>query len=561
MPKKMLAKSKPPATDSRLDNFRELITNEELYFRRCLKILDKKNNLVPFVLNEPQKILKKIIDKQYKRMKRIRVIVLKARQEGVSTYFQGKFYMKAATKKFQRAMVVSHELDSAEHIFGMSKLFLQESPAEMVPMTKRSNRREILFENPEFDPKKGNNPGLRSYLKVDTAKDVDAGASKTVNMLHLSEVARWRNATATLTSLLQAVPDTDDTIVAIESTAQGVGGEFYDMYWAAKRGESDYVAVFLPWFINPLYSARVINATGKLVYDDEELKLKAKFNLSDEQLQWRRNTIASKCKGDVNLFHQEYPSTDEEAFLTSGARKYELDDIARAERHVLPPMMVGELQESKEGRVEFESKARGKLKIWELPMPGRSYLISADVGEGISEEDFSVAKVWDHVKWEQVAMWRGRCHPEDFALILDHLGKFYNKCMIAPESNSIGLTTCVVLKNLGYPNIYYSRKKDEKTLERTRKIGFLTTARTRHIGLGLLGKALKEDEVIIRDEETIAELKTFVSKDGKIQAEDGCFDDCVMATVIFVSVATELPPVDFEKEKKAAPVMYRGGVR
>jgi len=378
----------------------------------------------------------------------------------------------------------------------------------------------------------------------------------TLHLIHLSEVARWKNAKATLTSLLQAVPDEPGTCVIFESTAMGVGGEFYELYWKAKRGESDYVAVFLPWFINPEYSK--IPPDGAIFdWDDEELLLKKQFNLSTDQLYWRRYAIANLCGGDVNKFKQEYPSTDEEAFLTSGMRKYDLENILRAEKSVIEPSEVGELENG-----TFTSGRRGNLFLWERPLPGRSYVVAGDPAEGVSEADSSVATVWDHVSWEQVAMWRGRCSPEEFGLILADLGRYYGNALVACESNGIGLASCVILKNTGYPNVYYSRKKDEKTLERTRKLGFLTTSRTRGIGIGLLGKALKEDDLIIRAKEIIQELKTFVVKDnGRIEAEDGCHDDCVLSTMIFVSVATELPPANFESEKSRAHILpqFRGG--
>ncbi len=546
-----------------IQHLRRLKTDEEYYFPRVLKIITKKKKLVPFDLNPMQLKVKAALDKQEKETGMIRAIILKARQHGVSTYVQGKYYHRCSMNRYRKALIVSHELDSAEHIMGMSRIFLQESPLELVPMTRRSNRREILFENPDFDPRKKNNPGLRSHLRIDTANDVDIGASMTLTDLHLSEVARWPNASTTLTSLLQAIPDEPGTSVIFESTAMGVGGEFHRRYMEAKSGESGYIAIFIAWFENPEY-AFPIRKGEEFDWDDEELKLRKKFNLSDEQLKWRRITIRDKCNGKVTTFQQEYPSTDEEAFLTSGSKKYDLEIIERAAKHVIPPTDWGEVEENQETKIpEFNSNHRGLLQVWEFPERDEKYVIAADVGEGISDGDDSVATVWKHRNWEQVAMWKGKCSPEDFGGILYDLGRFYGNALVAPESNSVGLTTCVILKNLGYPYIYYTRKKDEKTNERTRKIGFLTTSRTRSIGIGLLGKAMKEDDLTIRAEEIIDQLKTFVVKEGgKVEADQGCHDDCVMSSVIFVSVATELPIPDFARERERIRSIpgYRGGV-
>ena len=529
-----------------------LKSDEEYYFPRVLKIITKKKKLVPFEFNSMQLKVKAVLDKQEAETGMIRAIILKARQHGVSTYVQGKYYHRCSMNRYRKALIVSHELDSAEHIMGMSRIFLQESPLELVPMTRRSNRREILFENPDFDPRKKNNPGLRSHLRIDTANDVDIGASMTLTDLHLSEVARWPNASQTLTSLLQAIPDEPGTSVIFESTAMGVGGEFHRRYMEAKLGLSGYVAIFIAWFENPEY-AFPIRKGEVFDWDDEELKLRKKFSLSDEQLKWRRITIRDKCNGKLSTFQQEYPSTDEEAFLTSGSKKYDLEIIERAAKHIIPPMAIGELEENQETKIPmFMSSSRGNLQIWEFPDAlGGPYVIAGDVCEGVEDGDDSVATVWKHRDWEQVAMWKGRCSPEDFGGILYDLGRYYRNALVAPESNSVGLTSCVILKNLGYPNIYYSRKRDEKTNERTRKIGFLTTSRTRSIGIGLFGKAMKEDDVIIRAQEVIDQIKTFVVKpDGKVEADQGCHDDCVMSSIIFVSVATELPVPDFKGEKR-----------
>ncbi len=390
---------------------------------------------------------------------------------------------------------------------------------------------------------------------------MDIGASMTLTDLHLSEVARWPNASVTLTSLLQAVPDEPGTSIIFESTAQGVGNEFHRRYKEAKEGKSEYIAIFIAWFENPDY-AFPIREGEKFEWTKKELDLKKKFNLTNEQLKWRRFTIRDKCNGKESIFQQEYPSTDEEAFLTSGNKKYDIEIIEQAAKHVIPPIAIGNLLEIPDTKkIEFIYDDHGSIEVWEFPIGGKQYVIAADVGEGTTDGDDSVATVWDHYSWEQVAMCKGKYSPEEFGGLLYDLGRYYGNGMVAPESNSVGLATCIVLKNLGYSNIYYSRKKDEKTNERTRKIGFLTTSRTRSIGIGLLGKAMKDDDLIIRSKDIIDQLKTFVVKEsGKVEADQGCLDDCVLSTVIFVSVATELPPADFEKEKQKLRVYSRGGL-
>lgn len=552
--------------ETRKEFLRRLVKDEDLYFRRFLRIIDKHGKLIPFVLNTPQTLVKQVLDEQEASLGYIRAIILKARQEGVSTYMQGKLFHRSSLRKFRKSLVVSHELDSAEHIFGMSRLFLQELDPSLTPYTRRSNRREILFENPDFNQRKGGmNPGLRSHISVETAKDLDAGASRTLRYLHLSEVARWRNAKKILTSLLQAVPDEPDTMIVFESTAMGTSGEFHSRYWKAKSGDGDYVAVFLPWWLNPEYSIP-LKPGENLDLDTEELALISQFpKITMAQLKWRRRTIIDKLNGDVLSFKQEYPSDDIEAFVGSGSRKYSVDLIKRAQTSVCEPQGRYRVEVTADDNLSLTPHRRGEFQVWEDVRPDGRYLLAGDVAEGVIDGDFSVGGIFDHRTMDQVAMYRGRVSPEEFGDICFAMGKHYNWALAGIESNGPGLITNAIMKNRGYKRMYYTKKKDEKTKERTRKLGFLTTSRTRNLALGYLGEALKEDDIKIRASEIINELMTFVIKaSGKIEADEGATDDCVIMSAIACTMAVEYPPADFESEREMLRQRqrqsYRGGV-
>ena len=71
------------------------------YFNNCLKIQEfGTGELIPFELNEVQGILHKMMQRQIDRDEHVRMIVLKARRFGISTYVQGRFFHHAAMNHY-----------------------------------------------------------------------------------------------------------------------------------------------------------------------------------------------------------------------------------------------------------------------------------------------------------------------------------------------------------------------------------------------------------------------------------------------------------------------------
>jgi hypothetical protein len=114
-------------------------------------------------------------------------------------------------------------------------------------------------------------------------------------------------------------------------------------------------------------------------------------------------------------------------------------------------------------------------------------VIGADVGMGLrqgikggrKDGDPSVAQILDS-QMRQVAVWRGLCHPDVFAKILETLGYHYNSATIAPERNNHGLVTCVALRDA--TTRISTRIRSEGTLEPdkdTIKLGFYTSEATK----------------------------------------------------------------------------------
>lgn len=224
------------------------------YIEQNLMIQDKAGRLVPLIFNPLQRQLYDEIRRQQQEGRPVRVIILKARQIGFSTAVAALFYQRAATAPNTQAMIVAHKAAASTNIFNKSKLFWDCSPHDIRPMKRTSNAHELLFENPSNKPEeKARDPGLRSRIRIETAGNREAGRSATLQLLHLSELAYWPYAAETLASLMQAVPPLPETMVIIESTANGVGGAFYQEWRRAKQGESGFTPLFFPWWAHAEY--------------------------------------------------------------------------------------------------------------------------------------------------------------------------------------------------------------------------------------------------------------------------------------------------------------------
>ena len=322
----------PKLSQAEKQKLRRLKSDYEYYAPRTLKIKTKQGKLAKFNLNPMQRKINDVADRMRAEGRPVRIIALKARQIGVSTWAEGRIFHSTAMNELTSSLIVAHKEDASTNLFNMSKLFYEEMPAGLRPMKKASNAKELIFENPTPDTRaKQANPGLRSKIKIDTAQNLGAGRSETVHNLHVSELAFWSNAEVVMTGLMQAVPDDPGTMVIVESTANGLGGYFYELWQAATAGLNEFEPVFIAWFENPEYSREFKDEEAKRRLEDSldetERHLRDTFGVTLEQLYWRRWCIANNLNGDVEAFKQEYPSIPEEAFLTSGTPVYDVKTV------------------------------------------------------------------------------------------------------------------------------------------------------------------------------------------------------------------------------------------
>jgi len=211
---------------------------------------------------------------------------------------------------------------------------------------------------------------LESEIKLYTAESGDVGSSDTIQDLHLTEVSKWRDPKTSLVALLQTVPDKSNTLIVIETTAKGIGGEFYDRWQMAKNGESNYIPIFLSWLIDDEYTLKFRDQEDKdkLINSIDEIEeglLASGATL--EHLNWRRKIgLPDKCGNDVDQFRQEYPSNDVEAFIASGSPVFDANkcytNFTQASR--FNPLR-GNLEQVDDKKVVFRQSERGYVQIFD----------------------------------------------------------------------------------------------------------------------------------------------------------------------------------------------------
>ncbi|GIQ62145.1 hypothetical protein PACILC2_07130 [Paenibacillus cisolokensis] len=520
------------------EKLRRLKYDFSYYAPRLLKIRTKNGQMVNFQLNTMQKKIDATIERLKAEGKPVRIIILKYRQGGASTYTEGRIFHSTTMNHLTNSLIVAHEEDASTNLFNMSKLFYDELPTELKPMRKSSNAKELVFENPTKDPiEKQQNPGLRSRIKIASANNLGAGRSATIHNLHASEVAFWRDGQTLMLGLLQAVPNTPNTMVILESTANGVGGYFYDEWQRAKNGESDFVPLFFAWFEEPAYE---MDVPPDFVPTPEEEELMRRFpEITHRKLVWRRWAIKNNCGGDPELFKQEYPSDDMEAFLVSGRPRFDIPTL----RQYLDQCVDGKrgYLERVNGRIEFIPDPKGYLEVWSFPR--RDHYIGADVAKGLVTGDASAAPVWDD-NYNLNALWHGRIDPDLFADQLELLGLWYKEALIAVEENNHGLTVLNKLKQ-NYTNLYYRTSHNKLTDEQKKELGWYTSEQTKKLAIDNLARLIREKRLGIKSRKFIEECMTYVIEDdGKTNAQEGSHDDIVMASAIILYVM----------EQYAAPV-------
>lgn len=264
-----------------------------------LKIKTKTGGLAPFAMNRAQLYAHQKIEEQKAKQGYVRAIVLKGRQQGMSTYVGGRLFHLTATNFGMRTFILTHEQAATDNLFTITQRYYEHYPAQLKPSLGAANAKELVFDK------------LDSSFSVATAGNRGAGRSSTAQLFHGSEVAYWPSAKTHMSGIMQAIPLATGTEIILESTANGVGGSFHEIWQQAEQEQGGWVAIFVPWHWQDEYVTDGVQLTP------EDRDYGRMHNLSEHQLMWRRHKIG-ELGGDIKLFQREYPSSPAEAFSVAG---------------------------------------------------------------------------------------------------------------------------------------------------------------------------------------------------------------------------------------------------
>lgn len=543
-----------------LEQILEIRNDFYRFCRNNLYIKDKSARIVKFQPNKPQRALIDYVLWCIQQGVPIRVIILKARQMGLSTAVEAIIYWWTSTRKNITSVIIGHEDASAKNLYMMFRRYYDNSNVLFKPTIKYNTRTDLSFER--YD-EEGNQVGLGSVIKTATAKNTSAGRSDTIQLLHASEVGEWENGEELVASIMQTVPMLPETMIFLESTAKGRGNYFHKEWRAAEKGENNFKPFFFPWWLIDEYTM-VGEDLGKLTEYEEFLVATIRqgydtwhgehYDVPEEEIPGKIRFYRAKAKefaSDPIRMFQEYPTTSHEAFIASGANVFDqlalealeraADDLAEIKRYKID---IGDSYEDYYiSPVPYDDKIEennGPLKVWKDPDPTHEYVIGADVAEGLATGDYSVAEVVDVSTMETVARWRGHIDPDRFGEILAALGRHYNYALIGVEVNNHGLTTVQKLRDIFYTNLYKRESGyDEDFEEPTSHLGWKTDMRTKRIAIDTLIQIIREGINKDKDPVFIEEAFAYVRDDrGRTNAEEGEHDDTVMAKAIAFQLFT-----------------------
>lgn len=451
-----------------------------------------------------------------------RVLQLKARQMGATTYHVFRALWNCVTHTDHHAVIIAQEEKLPQELLAKIKLALKYMPEEFKPRLEYNTRFEMTF------------PDFRSSITIGTGrvqrKMSGAKLGRTYQELIMTEVADPAWEDDVIKMLLQTVPD--NGIVVMDSTPKGRRGYFYDQWQLGREGRSEFTCLFYPWTWSDDYH---VDPGPCFEPTDEEEAVAKAFDLTLEQLAWRRRKVAQIGE---ETFREQYPENDIDCFLFSGSQFFPRAELM----HFLEdtgfcknwPTWRGTLQTNPTtGAVERVDNPKGPLLIFRAPEKNHTYIVAADVAENVEKGDYSCAEVLDWQTLEQVAEWHARIDPDLFAYSLSALARYYNNAFLVPEANGPGNTTALLLeRQIRYQPLFYRERQTGNV--NYNKPGWLTTASNKGPMMHALLKQVRDMSITPHSPELVNELLTIVCDplkrgDERYQAESGCHDDRVMA--------------------------------
>ena len=530
-----------------------IIEDFEFWCARCVTIRDKMSGRsVPFVLNRPQRRLLAVMEEQRAAGRPVRVILLKARQWGGSTLVQMYLaWMQMVRHKGWNSLICGHMHATSKSIKRMYNLMLRHYPKELLDDGEES---QLRFGKLEGQPNVQQIEARDCLVITGSSRSEDAARGFDISLAHLSEVAFWKtsaqhNPDDVVRSVCGSVALKPETVIVLESTANGVGDFFHDEWLRAKKESSDKQPVFVPWHEIGIYRLPVDEPRALWEEMDEYEHALWNDGCTLEQINWYHAKRLEYRSHELMM--SEYPTTASEAFATSGHHVFTREELDRlAGGCPLAPMAVGEVQadgvrglQAREN-VRFFEVRNGHLKVWARPegVPVK-YMAVVDVGGRSEDSDYSVIAVWrvgtGLDKPSIVAQWRGHIDHDQLAIKAMQIALFYNKALLVVESNTLTNEAAragesdYILKNLCrlYGNVY-QRGRD--------KPGFHTNVKTKSMAVAYLIAAVHEGSYVERDVDAVNEMRCYEEHNGRYGARVGKHDDILMTRAIGMYMIKEV---------------------
>ena len=553
--------------------------------RKCVKIRDKRTGrYVPFVLNRPQRKAMAIMEEQRRRGEPIRIVMLKARQWGGSTLIQMYMaWIQIIHRENWHSFICAHVKDTSATIRGMYSRMLGNYPTEYWPCEEPPQ-----FNSYERSLNTRVISGRDCRVTLGSCESQEAARGNDIAMAHLSEVAFWRDTNQRspedfIRSVCSGIPLEPLTVIALESTANGVGNYFHSEWLRAKQGESAYRPVFVPWYEIDMYrlelksyedKARVISQM-----DDYEMHL-WEMGCTLGQIAWyhaKRREMSSH-----RAMMAEYPTDDIEAFINTANDVFGREAVELLRRGCCGPQLTGEISAAPKAADDDDDDAgekitiapdpRGALKIWEQPQAGDSdvsYVAVVDVGGRSDSSDYSVIAVFKTDSRtnmpEVVAQWRGHIDHDLLAEKALQVARYYCEALLVVESNtyeqdaSSGGQALYLLEriNMEYPRIYRRRVRDAVNQNMETRIGFHTNMATKQLVITTLIAEVRDGTYVERDNEACNELLSYERRpNGSYGARRGYHDDILMTRAIGLYVI-RADPWAFEGSRTVSTLASR----
>lgn len=537
------------------------------YARNFLYIEDKRNGIVPFELNDAQLIVDDIIERLVAEGRPVRCLILKGRQQGMSTYCQGRIAHRAFTRR-TRCLTVGHQLPSVHELYGkLDRAYKELGRSD----TAKDLQKAGITLQPPLEPGMGEkgrrmvfDDPLGSVCRYDSAHDPESvGRGMTAQVMHLTEIPQWKKPEETMQALLATNPPLPGTMILVETTAKGASGWFYETWLraikAVARGETPrWVPIFVPWFRTAEYARP--RESGEPELTKTELEFRDKYELTDEQCYWYRDQ-RDEFKEKVT---EEYPSTWQEAFLHSGISYFLRETLDEYRQQTRRPIRVGTFVAADEENTSliWKDEHGGAINIYGTPEEGHRYSAGIDFAGGRGK-DRSAIVIADVDSPRVVATLASRTMLPD--RVLEHgvaLATIYHEALIVPERSGIGIALVDRLvapkhmRGLAYTNVYREYDPVAVKYHGGARYGWATSNRggSRQWLLEELARWIHDRKISIPCDQIVGELGTFVYTDETTQhaeATGGANDDLVMALAFAIRGISYLAPASPEQLERS----------